>query len=184
MTPFYRLKSLVCLTCLIGVPMTFGSEADTLMENARRGDAEAEYALGEAFAKGAAGIPKNTVEAAAWFRKAADQGYEDAEFGLGVMYALGGGVPKDSAEAVGWFRKAAAKGHRDAAQMLGTYYALGEGVRKDGIEAYAWLDLAARLGSDQAKELRSDVEKTLPPEQLAKAKLLSLERRERLKIKD
>ena len=38
---------------------------------------------------------QNTVEAAKWYRLAADQGYAEAEFNLGQLYAEGRGVEKD-----------------------------------------------------------------------------------------
>ncbi len=43
------------------------------------------------------GLPKNYVEAARWFRKAAEQGNGFAQNNLGVMYAQGQGVAKDPA---------------------------------------------------------------------------------------
>ena len=32
------------------------------------------------------GVPENNAEAVKWFRKAADQGFADAQFNLGRMY--------------------------------------------------------------------------------------------------
>ena len=32
------------------------------------------------------GVPENDAEAVKWYRKAADQGYAQAQFNLGVMY--------------------------------------------------------------------------------------------------
>ena len=58
------------------------------------------------------------VEAARWYRKAADQGQKTAQFNLGLMYQSGRGVPKDEAEAIKWFNKAAEQGHEDAKAYL------------------------------------------------------------------
>jgi uncharacterized protein len=49
-----------------------------------------------------------------WFRKAADQGYAEAQYNLGLMYEDGRGVPQDHAEAVKWWGKAAALGFHPA----------------------------------------------------------------------
>lgn len=49
-----------------------------------------------------------------WYRLAAEQGYADAQFRLGLMYAEGRGVAKDDAEAVRWYQLAAAQGHAGA----------------------------------------------------------------------
>ena len=53
-----------------------------------------------------------------WFSKAAEQGYAQAQFNLGLMYGRGEGVRQDYAEAVNWFRKAARQGHSDAQSFL------------------------------------------------------------------
>ena len=52
------------------------------------------------------GVPKDYGQALAWFRKAAEQGYEAAQNDLGVMYALGQGVPQDYVQAHMWFNLA------------------------------------------------------------------------------
>ena len=48
----------------------------------------------------------NFVEAAKWFRKAADQGIALAQANLGLCYEKGEGVPRDIAEAMKWYRLA------------------------------------------------------------------------------
>jgi uncharacterized protein len=35
------------------------------------------------------GVPEDDAEAVKWFRKAAEQGYADAQYNLGLMYAYG-----------------------------------------------------------------------------------------------
>ena len=45
------------------------------------------------------GVPKDSAEAAKWYRKAAVRGHAEAQYNLGVMYAEGEGVPKDDTEA-------------------------------------------------------------------------------------
>lgn len=50
------------------------------------------------------------IEAAAWFRRAAEQGDMNAQRSLGYMYAKGEGVPQNDAEALIWLRKAAEQG--------------------------------------------------------------------------
>ena len=65
------------------------------------------------------GVPQNYIEAATWYRKAAEQGNADAQYNLGIMYSFGKGVPEDDAEAAKWFRKAAEQaGRRLRASMM------------------------------------------------------------------
>ena len=49
-----------------------------------------------------------------WLRRAAVQGYADAEFSLGLAYAEGRGVKKDPQEAYGWMLRASKRGHAPA----------------------------------------------------------------------
>jgi hypothetical protein len=86
------------------------------------------------------------VEAAKWFRKAADQGHAGVQGHLGFMYAKGIGVPKDDVEAVKWYRKAADQGLVGAKAHLGFMYAEGRGVPKDEVEAVKWYRKAADQG--------------------------------------
>ena len=74
-------------------------------------------------------------EAVKWFRKAADQGFPDAQYNLAVMYANGRGVARNDMEAVDWFRKAAERGFDQAQYSLGVSYANGQGVVQDYDEA-------------------------------------------------
>jgi len=44
-----------------------------------------------------------------WYRRAADEGNDEAMHNIGALYENGLGVPKDSVEARKWFRKAEEK---------------------------------------------------------------------------
>jgi hypothetical protein len=59
------------------------------------------------------------------WRQAAEQGYAEAQYNLGVMYANGEGVPEDDTEAVKWYRKAAEQGLAKAQYNLGGRYDFG-----------------------------------------------------------
>jgi hypothetical protein len=54
------------------------------------------------------------VEAAWWYRKAAEQGHTSAQYNLGNMYVRGEGVPKNDVEAYKWWHLAAAQGDEGA----------------------------------------------------------------------
>ena len=54
------------------------------------------------------GVPRNLVEAARWRRKAADQGYAEAQVWLGKNYRDGEGVPRNYVLAYMWYSLAAA----------------------------------------------------------------------------
>ena len=72
----------------------------------------AQFAIGAKYATGE-GVPRDDVEAVRWWRRAAEQGFVDAELNLAAAYQNGVGVPKDQAEALMWYRKAAERGDAD-----------------------------------------------------------------------
>lgn len=84
---------------------------------AELGDAEAQYNLGVMHDEGA-GREQNPAEAAAWYHKAARQGFVDAQANLALMYYHGHGVPCDHKEAGKWFGLAAKQGDAEAAASL------------------------------------------------------------------
>ena len=63
-------------------------------------------------------VPQDDAEAVKWYRKAAEQGYAEAQTNLGWMYEKGRGVPQDDSEAIKWYQKAAIQGHVYAKEKL------------------------------------------------------------------
>jgi uncharacterized protein len=112
---------------------------------ADKGDALAEFNLGQMYARGL-GVQRDYTEAAAWLRKAADQGLAIAQLYLGLAYTDGDGVPQDDAEAAKWFRLAAESGYPAAQFYLGLAYAEGRGVPRDVTSAYMWVVLSGMRG--------------------------------------
>jgi uncharacterized protein len=89
---------------------------------AEAGKPRAQYDLGSMYYYGDRGT-NDPVEAAKWFRKAADQNNAAAQTSLGYAYFYGQGVAKDPVEAVKWFRKAASHNEPGAQFFLGVAYA-------------------------------------------------------------
>ena len=86
-------------------------------------------------------------KAVIWFRKAAEQGNMDGQYGLGIMYAKGDGVEKTFFLAIRWIKKAADQGHLLAMRTYATALENGElGVSKDEDETIRWLKKAADQG--------------------------------------
>jgi hypothetical protein len=65
------------------------------------------------------GVAQSDVEAARWYRKAADQGLALAQYNLGLMFEQGRGVAQSDVQAARWYRKAADQGHVQALHELG-----------------------------------------------------------------
>ncbi len=79
-------------------------------------------------------------------RYRAEQGYADAQYNLGILYANGQGVRQNYVEAEKWYRKSAEQGHTDAQNALGTLYGHGHGVIRNFSETAKWYHKAAAQG--------------------------------------
>ena len=144
---FWLMVATVGLLALLPMQAFAGmtpEEVKTFTETkakAEKGDPVAQHQLGYYFSQGR-GVAGSSEQAAAWFRKAAVQGYAPAQYSLGVRTFAGIGVASDQVQAVTWYRKAAQQGHAEAQAMLGYLYAIGgNGVAKDEVEAYAYWSL-------------------------------------------
>lgn len=104
-------------------------------------DANAQSNLADLYSVGK-GVKQDYVEAARWYRKAAEQGKVLAQSNLAYLYSEGKGVRQDDAEALKWDRKAADQGYFWSQITLGDMYNLGRGVRKDNDAAKKWFQLA------------------------------------------
>lgn len=89
---------------------------------------------------------QNCMEAADWFKKAANKGHSRAQCFLGYLYENGIGVEKSDIEAVNWYAKAAEQGETLAQNNLGSMYREGKGVQRNVDEAARWFRVAAGQG--------------------------------------
>ena len=92
-------------------------ESESVREKAEKGDAEAQFNLGQIYYEGK-GVPQDDSEAAKWYRKAAEKSHRVAQYNLGKCYQMGNGVNKSDAKARKWFSKAADQGDEDAKKQL------------------------------------------------------------------
>lgn len=88
-------------------------------------------------------------DAAAYYRKAAEQGNPEAQFGLGSMYASGDGVAQNFVEARKWLTQAAKQGNKNAITRLAHSYINGglglDETARSGPEALDWIKQAAAM---------------------------------------
>jgi len=115
---------------------------DILNESALQGNAEAMYWLGKSY-MGKKGILSQFPEALKWIRKAAVNGFADAQYDISKEY--------DGAKRIEWLRKAAEQGYIDAQLVLAESYYEGSGTRKNYTEAIIWFRKAADQGSSEAQ---------------------------------
>ena len=133
------------------------------------------------------GVPQDYVQAANWYRKAADRGLAAAQWSLGNLYRSGEGVPQNDAEALKWYRKAADQGNVGALLALGNMYSglvdrsYGRlaGVPQDYVLAHAYYSLTLARLSAAGEALRSptledrdEIAAKMTPAQIAEAQKL------------
>ncbi|MDP2307866.1 MAG: tetratricopeptide repeat protein [Pseudomonadota bacterium] len=94
------------------------------------------------------GVAKDPAAAATWCQRSAEQGFPDAQWYLGEMYAAGMGVAADPALAIKWLRASSEQGDGRAQASLGA--TLFRGPDTGHAEAARWLDAAARQGAASA----------------------------------
>jgi TPR repeat protein len=118
------------------------------------------------------GVPKDSVEAAEWFRKAAVKGSASAQFSLGRMYYEGDGVEQSYPQAAAWLERAARQGNAPAQVLLSLMYATGQGVPGSTARAYLWINLAS-ASVDQARVSREQIAKVIPAQEMAEGQKLT-----------
>ena len=109
----------------------------------------------------AIGVEQDYVAAMKWCRRAAKQGYADAQYSLATMYKNGRGVAEDPVEAVKWARLAAEQGHVFGQISVALGYLSGSGGVQDSAEGAKWFSLAAE--HDVLAELMQEIELTTEP---------------------
>jgi uncharacterized protein len=118
------------------------------------------------------GVPRNDAEALRWSRLAADKGYAQAQYNLGIM-SRGHGGAQNYVEAAKWFRLAANQGDVQGQVALAAAYGLGQGVARDSVNAYMWLSLATAQGDKVAASVLSTVAQSMTVTQIAAAQKLA-----------
>jgi cell division septation protein DedD len=125
---------------------------------ADKGDADAEYNLGQAYKLGR-GAPRDLSIAASWYQKAAQQGHEPAQANLALLLYTQG----RKAAAMPWMRKAADAGDPRCQFILGGELFNGDLLHEDLPHAYAYMKRAADQGLPQAADSLRVMENYIQP---------------------
>jgi TPR repeat protein len=94
-------------------------------------------------------IPPDFVEAAKWYRQAAELGNCSSMVQLGEYCQTGRGVPTNKTEAVNWYRKAAERGTVEAMFPLARCLKNGDGTQTNLVEAVIWFRRYFEAGADK-----------------------------------
>ena len=116
-----------------------------LLEEAKSGDAVAQFDLAVRYAEGDA-AERNYELAAQWYGKAAEQGLAVAEYRLASLYEKGLGVSQDTQRAKNLYQRAAEKGNTRAMHNLGVLAVEGNDGKPNYTSAALWFGKAAEYG--------------------------------------
>jgi uncharacterized protein len=125
-------------------------EAFVLMQKANAGESPAQHELGLRYLLGR-GFPADTLKAAFWIKKAADQHFAIAQFNLGILFINGRGVEWNPFEAYKYFQAASKQDNPEAHYVMGLLYTENFIVPRNWPKAYQYFKKALELGSEDAK---------------------------------
>ncbi|KAI6109993.1 hypothetical protein F5141DRAFT_1215454 [Pisolithus sp. B1] len=116
------------------------------------GYVQSQYKLGQCYEYGALTCPVDPKRSIAWYTRAAEKGYAEAELALSGWYLTGseGVLKQNDSEAYLWARKAANKGLSNAKYAVGYYAEVGIGIKQDIEFAKRWYMRAAAQGNKRA----------------------------------
>ena len=124
--------------------------AEKLEQVAERGDAYAQYRMGQLYRDGPLLIPDNH-KAKHWLSQAAKQGLPEAQYALGKLLLSDDWEVRDPDEGIHWLKQAAENGSHFAAYRMGKEYLEGNAVNKDTSRAADWFTKSAEAGNQYAQ---------------------------------
>ena len=124
--------------------------AEELERLAERGDAHAQFLMGQLYQGGPLLIP-NSQKAKHWLTQAAEHGLPEAQYALGKLFLSDDMEVRDPDEGIRWLKQAAQSGNHYAAYRLGKEYLTGEVVTKDIVKAVEWFSQSAEADDQYAQ---------------------------------
>lgn len=146
----------------------YGSAVAIWKPLAEKGDADAQFNLGQAYRLGR-GVSINLSVAQTWFQRAAASGHVDAQTTLGLLLFQNG----DQAQGLKWLKQAAEQGEPRALLVYGTALYNGDAVTQDRVLGYAYVSRAAAAGLAPAKDTLAQLDALMPAGDRQKALTLA-----------
>lgn len=143
-------------------------------EPALKGDADAQFNLGQAYKLGR-GVKTDLDVALSWYRKAAAQGHLQAADASGHLLHYQQKIP----EALPFLQASADRGDPRAQYLLATELFNGVHIGKDWVRAYALMTRASSSGMAPASRSLAQMDQFIPLEQRQAATVLASELEQR-----
>jgi cell division septation protein DedD len=135
---------------------------------ALKGDADAQFNLGQAYKLGR-GVKADLNVAADWYRRAAEQGHLQAADSYGHLLHYQGKIT----EALPYLQASSERGEPRAQYLLGTELFNGVYVEKDWVRAYALMTRASSAGMAPASRSLAQMDQYIPLEQRQQGTVLA-----------
>jgi len=147
-----RFIVLMLITLILFLPSVSqaGGLFDFQMKLAKKGNAEAQFKVGEMYETGF-GVKADRTEAMKWITKSAEQGHETAKFKLLYWDIEKNGITDANKARYDALRAKADEGNAQAQFYVGKMYSRGVGVKKNSAKALGWLNKAALVGVLEAE---------------------------------
>jgi len=129
-----------------------------LRDKANSGNPFAQHELGLRYLMGKDYSP-DTLKAAYWIKKAAEQNLLPARYNLGILLNNGWGIPWNPFEAYKHFQYAARHGMEEAQYVFGLLLTDNLTVARNDVEAFRWVRMSADSGFAPAKETLAEFKK-------------------------
>jgi uncharacterized protein len=137
-------------------------------EPALKGDADAQFNLGQAYKLGR-GVKADLNVAADWYRRAAEQGHLQAADSYGHLLHYQGKI----SEALPYIQASAERGEPRAQYLLGTELFNGVNIEKDWVRAYALMTRASSAGMAPASRSLAQMDQYIPLDQRQQGTVLA-----------
>ena len=106
----------------VGIKVEYSQSRELACKSSLKNSRYGLFVLGGFCQYGRGGVAQNYAQAAEFYRLAAMQGLDKAQYRLGIMYSDGIGVTQDYAEGLRWYQLAATQGHPEASYEVARYY--------------------------------------------------------------
>lgn len=137
-------------------------------EPALKGDADAQFNLGQAYKMGR-GVKSDLNVALDWYKRAAAQGHLQAADSYGHLLHYQGKI----AESLPYLQSSADRGEARSQYLLGTELFNGVNAPKDWVRAYAYMTRASSAGMAPASRSLSQMDQYIPLEQRQQGTVLA-----------
>ena len=106
--------------------------------------------IGRIYYYGTGGVTQDREKGLQWIQEAADAGYDNAYYYMGLIYSDGEVVAQDDAKAMEYFQKGADLENTSCMYQIAVNYLDGTGVDRDLTKALEWFNKGADKGDSDA----------------------------------